>query len=192
MLRNPTTTFSNDAEDQGLLFWETVKSNFRSLIVQRRFLRRRIIRLTLTGISSHDPNLLNALRSTMDELLPPNHNEPRAARVVLSGKELERNHKEEDKHREGFSSHYNDHSLEWIFKDYEGDLLALVNSQKNQNDEAVDIDASFKAARGAALLGLASRILSCEHSSKKGRYLHFPGWDEYQDEISDEYHSRLW
>jgi len=143
----------------------------------------------------------------MDELLPPNHNEPRAARVVLSGKELERNHKEEDKHREGFSSHYNDHSLEWIFKDYEGDLLALVNSQKNQNDEAVDIDASFKAARGAALLGLASRILSCEQrgkildcfwcafaadSSKKGRYLHFPGWDEYQDEISDEYHSRLW
>lgn len=117
-------------------------------------------------------------------------------RVVLSEEELERNYKEEDKRTKGLSCHYEDHSP------YEDELLALIDLPEDQGAKEIGMDPTFAPARGAALLGLASRILSCEQrgrmldcpwctymadDSKVGRHLHFPGWDEYQDQVSGEH-----
>jgi hypothetical protein len=203
-LKNSSTTFSNAqaAEDQSLLFWENVKSSIRSLVVQHRFIRRRILRLVVSGTASHDQELLEALRSAAGELLPPSPNQPYAVRVVLSEEELERNHKEEDQRTKGLSCHYDNHSPEQALKDHEDDLLALIDPPEDQGAKEIGIDPTFAPARGAALLGLASRILSCEQrgrllgcpwctymadDSKVGRHLHFPGWDEYQDQVSGEH-----
>lgn len=194
-LRNSTgSSLSNIdvTEDQAHLFWENVTSNIRTFIMRSRTLPQRVLRLVLTGSASHDLDLLNTLQSAIGELLPSSNN-PCAARVVLCEEELEQNYQDYLRRREGLTCLYTDPSWEWTIKAYENDLLALVDPPIDHN-EGRNIDARFAAARGAALLGLASRVLPCEQRKEildcywcafedDNKRKYFPGWEEHMDEV---------
>lgn len=158
-IRNISTNNSGlDEDEDGMRYWNEIEMGIRQTALRRTMVDDRTLRLVLHGPSSLRPKVLSTIRAALGSFLP-NASQPRAIRMILTREEMDV--KKEQRRLLSRSSMcvLFDQESEWWVKDYEEDLLITIYGADNGWS---DFKQGFVGSRGAALMGLHYRTMSCK------------------------------